>query len=119
MEGSYNKILSSKHNVPHPAYQFFIDKFVDAIRYEVARSAERAYESIAIKDMASKFMITNQDELNLFILQNNMKDGVEWHVRDSRVYFKVEKKDKKEIPSTKMINLSLEYATELNRIIWA
>jgi len=39
------------------AYQFFIDKFVDAIRYEVARSAERAYGSLAIKDMGGMFMI--------------------------------------------------------------
>jgi hypothetical protein len=103
--------------VPHPAYQFFIDKFVDAIRIEVARSAERAYESLAIKDMAGLFMIKNQDELNLFITQNSMKDGVEWQVANGRVYFKVEKKDQKEIPSSKMINLSLEYATVLNRII--
>ena len=67
VEGSYNKILSSKHNVPHPAYQFFIDKFIDAIRYEVARSAERAYESIAMKDMQGLFMLSNQGELSAFI----------------------------------------------------
>jgi 26S proteasome regulatory subunit N12 len=78
VEGSYNKILSSKQNIPHPAYQFFIDKFVDAIRYEVARSAERAYESLALKDMTGMFMIKSQNELNLFIDQNNMKDGVGW-----------------------------------------
>lgn len=46
-----------------------------------------------------------------------MKDGVEWKVANARVYFHAEKKDKKEIPAAKMINLSLEYATELNRII--
>jgi hypothetical protein len=46
---------------------FFIDKFVDAIRYEIARSSERAYESLAIKDMSKIFMIENQDELKLFI----------------------------------------------------
>lgn len=117
VEGSYNKILSSKHNVPHPAYQFFIDKFIDAIRFEVARNTERAYESIALKDMCGLFMINNQDELNLFISQNHLKDGVEWQVTNGRVFFHVEKKDKKEIPAAKMINLSLEYATELNRII--
>ena len=49
------------------AYQFFIDKFVDAIRYEVARSAEKAYESLSIKAMGDMFMIKNQDELMLFI----------------------------------------------------
>jgi 26S proteasome regulatory subunit N12 len=93
VEGSYNKILSSKQQVPHPAYQFFIDKFVDAIRYEVARSAERAYESIAIKDMSGIFMIKSQDELNMFITQNSMKDGVEWKVASGRVFFHAEKKD--------------------------
>ena len=67
VEGSYNKILSSKQNVPLKAYQFFIDKFVDAIRYEVARSAERAYESLSTKDMSTMFMLKSQEELNLFI----------------------------------------------------
>ena len=48
-----------------------------------------------------------------------MKDSVGWEINpnDKRVYFKAEKKEQKEIPATKMINLSLEYATELNRII--
>ena len=63
VEGSYNKILSSKHNLPLQAYQFFIDKFVDAIRYEIARSAEKAYESLSLKDMASMFMIPNANDL--------------------------------------------------------
>ena len=51
VEGSYNKILSQKQNVPLKAYQFFIDKFVDAIRYEMARSAEKAYQSLKVSDM--------------------------------------------------------------------
>jgi len=47
-----------------------------------------------------------------------MKDNVGWEIgTDGRVYFRQEKKDKKEIPATKMINLSLEYATQMNRII--
>ncbi len=46
-----------------------------------------------------------------------MKDGVAWAVSGGRVVFKAEKREKKEIPSNKMICLSLDYATELNRII--
>lgn len=67
VEGSYGKILNSKQNVPLQAYQFFIDKFVDAIRYEIARSSERAYQSLSIRDMSTMFMIPNQDELLQFI----------------------------------------------------
>ena len=65
--GSYDKILSQKQNVPLQAYQFFIDKFVDAIRYEVARSAERAYSSLSLPDMAKMFMISDQNALANFI----------------------------------------------------
>ena len=69
--------------------------------------------------MAKIFMISNQDELKLFIEQNNNKDQVAWTINDGdkRVYFVAEKKEKKEIPSVKMINTTLEIATELNRII--
>ena len=79
VEGSYNKILSQKRqNVPHEAYQFFVDKFVDAIRYEIARSAEKAYESLRLSDTSKLFMIQNEQELRNFLLANNGKEGVEW-----------------------------------------
>ena len=78
VEGSYGKILNSKQNIPLQAYQFFIDKFVDAIRYEIARSAERAYESLSIKDLGQMLMISNQQELMACINSNNMKDSVGW-----------------------------------------
>ena len=51
---------------------------MDAIRYEVARSAERAYKSLAIRDMAQMFMLSSGEEVRVFIEQNNMKDGVGW-----------------------------------------
>ena len=57
-------------------YSFFIDKFVDAIRYENARSAEKAYDSLNLNDMAKMFMIDNQNELRAFIEANNMKVSI-------------------------------------------
>jgi 26S proteasome regulatory subunit N12 len=78
VEGSYNKILTQKQNVPLDAYHFFINKFVDAIRYEIARSAERAYESLSLRDVQRMFMINNQQEMQGFIASNSGKEGVEW-----------------------------------------
>ena len=48
-----------------------------------------------------------------------MKDGVEWNMdaAKKRVNFVIDKKDKKEIPADRLILLTLDYATELNRII--
>lgn len=117
VEGSYNKILSRKQNVPIEAYQFFVDKFVDAIRYEIARSAEKAYESLRLADMQRMLLIPSEAELLTFIQANSGKEGVEWHVGGDRLQFVKQRADAKEIPSSKMIGLCLDYATELNRIV--
>ena len=50
VDGNYAKILSTKQNVPLKSYNFFIDQFSEAVRYEVARSAEKAYEHLKISD---------------------------------------------------------------------
>jgi hypothetical protein len=63
--------------VPHEAYQFFVDKFVDAIRFEIARSAEKAYDSLRLADTNRLFMIPTDTELRTFIASNNNKEGVE------------------------------------------
>lgn len=67
VEGSYNKILNFKKQVPLAAYEFFINKFVDAIRYEIARSAEKAYDSLKVSDMQKMFMIDQLKDLQTFI----------------------------------------------------
>ena len=51
VDGNYLKVLNTKQNVPLASYQFFIDRFVEAIRVETARSAERAYEFLTIKNV--------------------------------------------------------------------
>ncbi|CDW84633.1 UNKNOWN [Stylonychia lemnae] len=117
VEGSYNKILTQKQNVPLEAYHFFINKFVDAIRFEIARSAERAYESLSLRDTQKIFMIDNQQDLLSFINGNSGKEGVEWQISGDRLFFSRQKEQMKEIPANKMISLSLDYATELNRIV--
>ena len=122
VEGSYNKILNHKRqSVPHEAYQVFVDKFADAIRHEIARSAEKAYESLKLSDTQKLFMIAGGEaELRAFVAANNAPgkaDGVEWRIEGDRLHFIRQRTDAKEIPSSKMIGLCLEYATELNRII--
>ena len=59
--------------MPQVAYYFFIEKFVDAIRYEIARSAERSYESLRLVDMQMMFMIDSRDQLMAFIGYNQQQ----------------------------------------------
>ena len=73
VQGSYQKILQQQQNVPQVAYYFFIEKFVDAIRYEIARSAERSYDSLRLRDMQKMFMIEDEAQLRAFIAQNQQE----------------------------------------------
>jgi len=59
--------------MPIAAYKVFIDRFVDAIREETARSSERAYESLAVKDMMTMFMLDNEAALTELVRVNNKK----------------------------------------------
>lgn len=52
-----------------------------------------------------------------FIAANDQKDSIGWEVKGDRLHFVKERKEIDSIPATKMINLALDYATELNRII--
>jgi len=67
--------------------------------------------------MQKMFMIDNREVLMQFITANNNKDGIVWEIKGDRVHFIREKKDAAEIPSLRMVNTALDYATELNRII--
>jgi dsRNA-specific ribonuclease len=55
----------------------------------MARSAERAYLSLSLRDMQSMFMINSPAEVQQFCQANNLKEGVEWKFvpEEGRVYF--------------------------------
>jgi len=105
--------------VPRKEYYFFIEKFVDAIRYEIARSAELSYESLRLADVEKLLMIDNRDKLMEFIRaqQGACSEGISWDVQADRLVFKRAQKQVKEIPSFENIGTALDYATEFNRII--
>ena len=83
VQGSYQKILREQQNVPRKEYYFFIEKFVDAIRYEIARSAERSYESLRLGDVEKLLMIDSRDQLMTFIKSQQQacaEEGITWQV---------------------------------------
>ena len=60
-DGNYSKVLATKKNVQREEYNFFIDKFIDAVRNEIARSAEVSYESLTTQEALEVFMLDNID----------------------------------------------------------
>ena len=66
------------------------------------------------------FMIDNALELKTFVERekfNGKDNGVEWVLNGDLIVFESDKQEKLNIPSNVMINRSLEYAVELERIV--
>lgn len=113
VDGNYSKVLATK-NVPLEDYNFFINRFIDTVRGEIAKSAQVAYESLTLNDAWEIFMLNNESELKDFVLsKKDMK------VEGGHVYFNVDKKkfEKQTIPAKKMMIQVLDYALELERIV--
>merc|ERR1712013_379128 len=57
MEGSYNKVLLAKGNVPAESYKYFIDILMTTVRSEIASCLEKAYKDISCADAARMLSI--------------------------------------------------------------
>jgi 26S proteasome regulatory subunit N12 len=120
VDGNYAKVLATK-NVPLDAYNFFIEKFIDTVRTEIARSVEVSYEKLSLKDACEIFMLDNVDQLQRFVETQsdiNAEDRtISWVIKDDNLHFTTINVEKEGIPAKKMMAQVLEYAHELQRIV--
>ena len=59
MEGSYNKVVLAKGNVPAESYKYFIDILMGTVRNEIASCLEKAYGDISCSDAARMLSINS------------------------------------------------------------
>lgn len=111
MEGSYNKVLAAGKSYPHPYYQYFMEKLVFTVRDKLADCTQAAYSSFPVAELSSLLNLPKK-ELAAFC-----KDR-DWDVSGGKVNFGHAEEDKQDgAPSFRLITESLEYATELERIV--
>jgi 26S proteasome regulatory subunit N12 len=121
MEGNYKHIQNIKSesmNLPH--YNDYLEQFDNAIRFQIARSAEKSYDSLSLNDAAALFMFNNIHELNNFIKYDNESREareIDWKVSHDRVHFIPINRDKMSIPSHSIIEDTITLATEIEKII--
>ena len=114
VDGNYSKVLATK-TVPLEVYNFFINRFSNTVRNEIAKSAQVAYSELSIKDACDIFMLDNVDQLKEFAASDPTMC-----IEDGKVTWVIEKKqrqDKDAIPATKMMYQVLDYALELEKIV--
>ncbi|KAL1918242.1 uncharacterized protein VTP21DRAFT_3508 [Calcarisporiella thermophila] len=113
MEGSYNKVWHARSEVPAEEYAFFVDILMETIRNEIASCSEKAYASLPLHDMATMLFFNNMEGVLTFAKQRG------WNVNpaEQKIYFSTSNDEKVELHSEDIINRSLLYARELERIV--
>ncbi|KAG8487186.1 hypothetical protein CXB51_020836 [Gossypium anomalum] len=115
MEGAYNRVLSARQNAPHETYVYFMDLLAKTVRDEIAGCSEKAYDYLSINDARQMLLFSSDQELLEYIKEEHP----DWDVKNGSVYFQKAKDSApcKEIPSLQLINQTLSYARELERIM--
>ncbi|KAI3986379.1 hypothetical protein MKX01_002224 [Papaver californicum] len=115
MEGAYNRVLSARQTVPHETYVYFMDLLAKTVRDEIAGCSEKAYDYLSLADAKQMLMLSSDKELSEYVTE----ERPDWEIKNGVVYFQKAKDSApcKEIPSLQLINQTLSYARELERII--
>ncbi|KAE8691118.1 26S proteasome non-ATPase regulatory subunit 8-like protein A [Hibiscus syriacus] len=115
MEGAYNRVLTARQTAPHETYVYFMDLLAKTVRDEIAGCSEKAYDYLSINDARQMLLFSSDQEL----LEYVKEEHPEWEVKNGSVIFQKAKESTpcKEIPSLQLINQTLSYARELERIV--
>jgi len=124
MEGSYHKILTA-HQAPHPAMAFFVGLLAQSVRDKMAECAEKAYETFPIADAVTVFGFKSRAELEAYakkrewlVSGDGQTIGFPGHVATGTPAQQQSARAKLlAIPSYDLIKQTLEYATEIERIV--
>lgn len=113
MEGSYNKVWSTRSSVQGEEFLFFYDILMSTIRHEIASCSEKAYEYLPLNDASTLLFLNNTEDLLAFANDRG------WKVNpvEQKVYFGTEDDNVVEIPQEQIITRTLGYARELERIV--
>ncbi|KYQ90221.1 26S proteasome regulatory subunit S14 [Tieghemostelium lacteum] len=112
-EGSYYKVINSKSDVPSKYYQIFIDILSTALREDIAKCSEKSFKSLSLQSAEKVLLLNSPQQLQQYIQSR------QWSVQGDRIQFHNEPlpSNASDIPSLQLINQTLYYAKELERIV--
>jgi len=112
MEGSYNKVFLLKENVPADTYKFFVEKLLLTLREEIADGIERAYLHLSVKDTARLLFVKDSSDVTAMAAE---REG--WTIAGDKVVFAQSDGGAGVLPSESLIDRSLSYAREMEKIV--
>jgi len=112
MEGTYNKVLNSYKDAPHPSYAFFMNKLAALVRTKMIECAEKAYTHMSVDQVSALLMVPSNQVVQ--VVTSTAKTST---VSGNQIVFAQAAKSSMDIPAHKLLLNNLLYATELERII--
>eukprot|EP01084_Bolivina_argentea_P127150 224937_1 len=67
MEGSYQKIIAAKNNVPDKTYDLFLSYLEKTVRNEISKSLQSVHDKIPLKDALKMLSLNSVDDLKQYI----------------------------------------------------
>ena len=116
MEGNYNEVLLARP--PSQEFSFFVGRILDTIRFEIAASFEKAYESLSLQSACKLLKLNTQTELTNFLSEFSTRFNRDvWKIEGNYLIVKSLEKRVQEIPKWQLIDQAVNYAIELERIV--
>ena len=120
VEGNYSH-MSKLKNSSDVNYKYYLNKFDDTIRYQIARSMEKSYENLKWDNAMQLLMLKNENDLNEFIRQQNENPREDreiiWKREGDKIKFIPINENKASIPAYRIFNDSLLLGIETERIV--
>lgn len=113
MEGNYNQVLRMRKALPMEEYAFFTDMLAKTVREKISDCAEEAYETIPLGDAQDMLLLDDKAALDEHITARG------WTKKDGSIVFKASGTAEGSVQdgAHTLIQQSLSYATELERIV--
>lgn len=114
MEGSYNKLLHARSQVPSNEYLPIVEMLEDTVRHEVAACIPRTYNTISVAQARKLLMVSSDAQVQ----DMGKKNG--WHMNEAGTHFVFDADDgaaKRELPFKEMLQSDIRFAAELQRVV--
>ena len=120
VEGNYSHMANLKNSTDEN-YNYYLNKFDDTIRYQIARSMEKSYESLDNNNAMQLLMLKSENDLNEFVKQQNENPREDreiiWKKEGGKIKFIPINENKANIPADRIFNDSLLLGIETEKIV--
>lgn len=115
MEGSYNRLLTARTQVPCNEFLPLVDMLADTVRQSIARCIPETYLSLSLADAKKMLMLSSDSELKTFAERR------EWAIDASGARFTFPQADdaasRKELNFKALLTENLQIAAQLQSVV--